>query len=81
MPKRKKKSHGRTPRQERRFVVRGVRREKPDMRKLGRALLSLAQAEAEREAQAQHTAQAATEDEREDTPSTDGGDKDDRRGS
>jgi hypothetical protein len=41
---------------ERRLVVRGVRRDPPDLRKLGKALLSLAQAEAERQAQEQQAA-------------------------
>lgn len=41
-------------REERRFRVRGERRDPPDMRKLGKALLSLAQAEVERQAQEQH---------------------------
>ena len=40
----------------RRIVVRGVRREPPDLRKLSRALIALAleQAQAEADAQAQH---------------------------
>ena len=49
--RRKKTSH----RQERRFTVRSVRRDPVDMTKLSRALISLARAEAEREAEAQHT--------------------------
>jgi hypothetical protein len=53
---RKKTSH----RQERRFTVRGVRRDPPDIRKLSRALISLAIAEAEREAQAQQAAHDET---------------------
>ncbi len=36
---------------ERRIRVRGVRREDPDLRKLARALIDLAQAQAEAEAQ------------------------------
>ncbi|CAM3722464.1 hypothetical protein [Nocardiopsis rhodophaea] len=80
MPKRKQNNKGRGKR-EGHFVVRGVRRDPPDMRKLGRALLSLAQAEAERQAQAQHKASQAAADEEENTSSTDGGDKDERRGS
>lgn len=51
---------------ERRFRVRGVRRDPPDIRKLGKALISLAQAEAEKQAQAEHEAHqqddAAAED-------------------
>lgn len=50
--RRKKTSH----RQERRFTVRGVRRDPVDMTKLSRALIGLARAEAEREAEAQHAA-------------------------
>lgn len=42
---------------ERRIHVRGVRREKPDLRKLARALIDLAQAQAEAEAEAQHKQQ------------------------
>lgn len=48
--RRKKTSH----RQERRFTVRSVGRDPVDMTKLSRALISLARAEAEREAEAQH---------------------------
>lgn len=51
---RKKTSH----RQERRFTVRGVRRDPVDMRKLSKALIGLAIAEAEREAQAEREAAA-----------------------
>jgi len=43
---------------ERRIRVRGVRREKPDLRTLARVLIDLAQAQAEAEAEAQHTQQA-----------------------
>lgn len=43
----------------RRFTVRGVRRDPADMGKLSRALLGLAMAEAERQAQADHTARAS----------------------
>jgi hypothetical protein len=53
MAKRKKKN---TRHEERRFTVRGVRRDPPDLGKLSRALIGLAQAEAEREAQAEQTA-------------------------
>lgn len=54
MSKRKKTAQQRQPKRERHFVVRGVRRDPPDLRKLGRALLSLAQAEAERQTEAEH---------------------------
>ena len=39
---------------ERRIRVRGIRREHPDLPKLARALLDLAQAQNEAEAEAQH---------------------------
>jgi len=39
-------------RSERRISVRGIRRDPPDLRKLSRVLLAIAQAEAEAEAQA-----------------------------
>jgi hypothetical protein len=45
----RKKNH-----KERRIVVRGVRRDPPDIRKLSKILIALAMAEAEREAQAAH---------------------------
>lgn len=41
---------------ERRIRVRGIRRERPDLPKLARALIELAQAQAEAEAQAEHEA-------------------------
>jgi hypothetical protein len=48
----------------RRVRVRAVRRDPPDVRKLGKALLALAmaQAEAEAEAQAQHESKRVKED-------------------
>ncbi|MFL6137363.1 MAG: hypothetical protein ACJ74O_06120 [Frankiaceae bacterium] len=39
---------------ERRIVVRGVRRDPPDLRKLSRALIALAQVQAEKDAQNEH---------------------------
>ncbi|WP_082376149.1 hypothetical protein [Nocardiopsis sp. NRRL B-16309] len=81
MPKRKKNTNQRRQKHEQRFVVRGERRDPPDMRKLGRALLSLAQAEAERQAQAEHAAKQATTDEEKNASSSDGGDQDAQRGS
>ncbi|HEU5156150.1 MAG TPA: hypothetical protein VFU43_04080 [Streptosporangiaceae bacterium] len=53
--RRNKKSHSR----ERRFTVRGVRRDPPDIQKLSKALISLAMAEAERQAQAEQAARDA----------------------
>lgn len=43
---------------ERRIRVQGVRREKPDLRRLARALIDLAQAQAEADAQAAKPAQS-----------------------
>jgi hypothetical protein len=43
---------------DRRIRVRGVRRERPDLPKLARALIELALAQAEAEAQAEHEAVA-----------------------
>jgi hypothetical protein len=48
-----RKQRGRRTRQ-RRIVVRAVRRDPVDVRKLSRALIALAQAKAEAEAQATH---------------------------
>ncbi|TMQ91740.1 hypothetical protein ETD83_29500 [Actinomadura soli] len=59
----KRKRHNRPRREERRFRVRGVRRDPPDMRKLGKALISLAQAEAERQAQVEHDARRGHDEE------------------
>lgn len=42
----------RSTRQQRRYSVRGVRRDPPDISKLSKALLGLAMAEAERQAEA-----------------------------
>jgi hypothetical protein len=42
--------------EERRFTVRGVRRDPPDIGKLSKALIGLAMAEAERQAQAEQAA-------------------------
>lgn len=49
------RKNNRTRRQERQFRVRGIRRDPVDIGKLSRAVLGLAQAEAERQAQAEHT--------------------------
>jgi hypothetical protein len=40
---------------ERRLRVLGIKRRDPDLRKLGRALIALAQAQAEADARAEHT--------------------------
>lgn len=57
--KRKKTRSNRRRHEERRFTVRGVRRDPPDIRKLSKALIDLAMAEAEREAQAEQVARQA----------------------
>ena len=44
---------------ERRIVVRAVRRDPPDLRKLARALIDLAQAQLEAEAEADHKARVS----------------------
>ena len=44
---------------ERRIRVRGIRREKPDLSKLARALLDLAHAQNEAEAEAEHKKQTS----------------------
>jgi hypothetical protein len=36
------------------IIVRGVQRDRPDLRKLSRAVIAMTQAQAEREAQIQH---------------------------
>lgn len=57
--RRKKNRSNRIPREERRFTVRGIRRDPPDIGKLSKALIGLAMAEAEREAQAEQAARDA----------------------
>lgn len=52
--KRPSRSRQIRPRRDGRIVVRGVERDRPDLRKLSRAVIAMAQAEAEREAQIQH---------------------------
>ncbi len=56
MATRRKKNHG-SARSERHISVRAVRRDPPDLQKLSRALITLALAEAE--AEAQNTKEAA----------------------
>jgi hypothetical protein len=58
---RKKRKNSRE-REQARFTVRGIRREQVDLRKFSKALLGLAQAEAERQARAQHTTRAQAGD-------------------
>lgn len=67
MATRKSNNHRRR-REERHFRVRGVRRDPPDMRKLGKALISLAQAEAERQARAEYEARQSQPDDLQERP-------------
>ncbi len=57
--RRKRNRNSRIPREDRRFTVRGVRRDPPDIRKLSRALIDLAIAEGERQAQAEQATRQA----------------------
>ncbi len=45
--------------EERRFTVRGIRRDPPDIQKLSKALIGLAMAEAERQAQSEQATRIA----------------------
>lgn len=56
---------------ERHIVVHGVQRDKPDLRKLSRVVIELAQAEMEREAQLTHEASAVNKRLRTGEPSHD----------
>jgi len=64
--------------QERRYTVRGIRREPVDISKLSKALIGLAMAEAERQAQAEHATRIDTNTEptvnADDQPRSGGGD-------
>jgi hypothetical protein len=73
--KRSKNSHLR--REERRFTVRGIRRDPLDIGKLGKALIGLAMAEAEREAQAEQAARDADSEATSDDQVQPGGEHDD----
>jgi len=77
----RKQKKNRKQRQERvrRLAVRGVRRDPPDMRKLGQALLSLAAAELERQAQVQDNA-VRTDKNQPDEPASEGGGNGERSG-
>lgn len=63
--------------EDRRYTVRGVRRDPVDIGKLSKALLGLVKAEAERQAQADHAKRAALDGEPE---VTSGDDKPEGRG-
>jgi len=60
-PKHKQLRTGRGSGRQRNISVRAVRRDPPDMRKLARALIQLAVAQAETDAQAATTAKASPE--------------------
>jgi hypothetical protein len=70
MAKRKKTT---SHRQERRFTVRGVRRDPVDMSKLSRALIGLAIAEAECEAQAEQAVRTTATPHQQSGKPTEGG--------
>jgi len=55
----KNRSHRRRQKQERRLVVHSIRRNPPDLKKLAGALIELAQAQAEADAQAADTRRKA----------------------
>ena len=59
--------------EERRFTVRSIRRDPPDLGKLGKALIHLAVAEAERQAQAQAQAEQSAHTEQTESASADEG--------
>lgn len=59
MAKNRRNKKGGSRKEERRLTVRGIRRDPPDIKKLSRALIGLAMAEAERQAQAEQTARTA----------------------
>lgn len=63
----------------RRLSVRGIRRDPPDMRRLGQALISLAAAELERQAQEQDSA-VQTDKNQENKPAAEGGGDEKRSG-
>lgn len=69
--------NSRNQREERRFRVRGIRREPLDIGKLGKALIGLAMAEAEREAQAEQTARERESEATSDDEVQPGGERDD----
>jgi hypothetical protein len=64
-------------REERRFTVRGIRRDPPDIGKLGKAIIGLALAEKEREAQAEQAARNAEPAVTSDSEQLSGGERDD----
>ncbi|TNC23705.1 hypothetical protein [Amycolatopsis alkalitolerans] len=55
----KKRNNSSRSSEERRYTVRGVRRDPVDVSKLSKALIGLAMAQAEREAQAEHASRSA----------------------
>jgi hypothetical protein len=57
--KRRRNTRSKQAREECQFTVRGIRRNPPDIRKLSRALIDLAMAETERQAQAEQAVRQA----------------------
>jgi hypothetical protein len=64
---RRKFKKGRVADEDRRYTVRGIRRDPVDIGKLSKALISLARAEAERQAQAEYALTAGNSAESETT--------------
>lgn len=64
MPRRRRRTTNRTPADQRRLRVRGLRRSTPDAHKLSRAFIGLALARAEADAQAQAEAEQRTAEHR-----------------
>jgi len=79
MPRRRRRTTGWQPQDQRRLRIRGVRRDVPDARKLSRAFigLALARAEAETRARAEAEARAADQAGAGDRTNADAGDPED----
>ncbi len=69
---RSKKQHRHHPNRGRRLRVRGVRRGDPDLKRLGRALIELATAEAEAAAQQDHEQRTAVPPDADEPTGSDG---------
>jgi hypothetical protein len=73
--KRRRNRNSKQGREERQFTVRGIRRDPPDIRKLSKALIDLAMAEAERQAQAEQSARQAQPEDTSDDQKYPGGER------
>jgi hypothetical protein len=74
--KQRRNRNNKQGREERRFTVRGIRRDPPDIRKLSRALIALAMAETERQAQAEQFVRQAQPEDTSDDQECPGGERD-----